>query len=322
MNKLFKPASILMYLLVIIIFFMAGMTLAGVSGVADGQGLAGGAIVFFYGVISAIIAFMFSLFVVYKTKIITVIKINKILGVVFLLAVCIFIYRIILINKDETPEKELPTKVTAPAASNETSMVSFKPVFTKQNVESKMSIGFFSPNYFEYPTLYFYGAVNLEKSIIEHMPMDSVVFTKDKHLNPTTSYAPPWLYPEHLKLDYGVITFKVLGIGHDFIKVEANKQTKQITYLDKEKGTFMSWSEFLLSNNSVEFKHNSLKKVFVKPLDYAGEIKVDFSFMKPLLIEEDWMFVKLVDANLREQGKGWVRWKNNEKLLIKYSLFS
>ena len=58
-----------MYLLVIPVFFIEGMAIAGLSGVAEGAGLAGGgAIVFFYGVITAIIAFILALFVAHKTK--------------------------------------------------------------------------------------------------------------------------------------------------------------------------------------------------------------------------------------------------------------
>ena len=90
---------------------------------------------------------------------------------------------------------------------------------TRQAINSEMEVGFFSPNYFEYPTLYFYGNVKLEKGLTEHILVDSVVFTKDQHNNPTTSYAPPWLYPQHLKLDYGIIIFKVLGLGHDFATI-------------------------------------------------------------------------------------------------------
>lgn len=83
-------------------------------------------------------------------------------------------------------------------------------------------------------TKYFYGGVNLEKGLQKHLPFDSVVFTKDQYNNPTTNYAPPWLYPAHLKLDYGIIIFKALGVGHDFVKVETNKQTKQTNNLSRQ----------------------------------------------------------------------------------------
>ncbi len=122
MNKLLKPACLLMYLLVILVFFIAGMTFAGVFGVAEGKGLAGGAIVFFYGVTTAIIAFILALFVAHNAKLGTIIKINKIFGILFFLAACLFVYRVIIINKNETPAKELPTKTTSPAVES-TSML-------------------------------------------------------------------------------------------------------------------------------------------------------------------------------------------------------
>ena len=325
MSKLFKPANLLMYLLVILVFFMAGMVLAGTAGAAKGQGLAGGSIIFGYGVFAAFIAFIVSLFVVHKAKINTIVKINKIFGILLLIAVCLIIYRVITINKSKNPEKELPTKTTT-QEPKDISMVSYKtsnkPILVEQNSKSSIGIGFFKPNYFEYPTLYFFDDINLEKGLMEHLPTDSVVFANDKYNNPTTTYAPPWLYPEHLKLDYGIITFKVVGIGRDFVKVEANKKTKQVTYLDKYKGTFVSWPDFILSANSVEFNENGRKKVFVRPMDYAGEVNVEYSFIKPILVEEDWMYVKLVNENFVEQGKGWIRWKKDNILLITYSLLS
>ncbi len=331
MNKLFKPVSLLMYLLVVLVFFIAGMTIAGISGVAEGAGLAGGAIVLFYGLIAAILAFILALFVAHKTQIETIIKINKIFGILFFLAACLFVYRVITLNKNKIPVNEYPKEITAPVATDkEISMVSYKElkrveklVLMNQNSKLKMGIGLFKPNYFEYPTLYFFGGVNLEKGLTEHMPMDSLVFAGDEYNEPTTTYAPPWLYPEHLKLDYGIIIFKALGIGYDFVKVEANKQTKQLTYLDKNKGTFMTWPEFLLSINSVEFIEKSKQTIHIKPLDYAGEVNVKYyAFMQPLLVEQDWMYVKLVDENLKEQGKGWIRWKKDNVLLIIYSLLS
>ena len=125
MNKLLKPASLLMYLLVILVFLLAEMTIAGASGVAKGQGLAGGAIVFFFGVITATIAFIIVLFVAYKAKPKTIIKINKIFGILFFLAACLVVYRFIVLNKNETPVKKYPKKITAPA-NKEISMVSYK----------------------------------------------------------------------------------------------------------------------------------------------------------------------------------------------------
>jgi hypothetical protein len=221
-------------------------------------------------------------------------------------------------QKSEQSEENPLGKTTVPVNQKKTLPLG-KPI---QNTGAKMGIGFFYPNYVDFPTLYFYGDVTLDKSHIEHFPTDSVVFANDHYNNPTTTYSPPWLYPEHLKLDYGIMIFKVLGIGNDFIKVEGNKQNNQLTYLDKRQGKFFSWAEFILSVNSVEFINKDSQSVHIKPLDIADPIKVDFVFMQPLLVEEDWMYVRLTNMNFAEKGKGWIRWRKENQLLIRYSLLS
>ena len=62
MKKLFKPASLLLYFLTILSFFLAGFLYAALTGAGKGQGLAGGAIVLGYGVLSAGVAFVISIF--------------------------------------------------------------------------------------------------------------------------------------------------------------------------------------------------------------------------------------------------------------------
>jgi hypothetical protein len=150
--------------------------------------------------------------------------------------------------------------------------------------------------------------------------MDSVFFTNNEFNEPTTYYAPPWLYPEHLKLNYGIIYFKVIGTGFDFLKVEANKLTGQVSYLDKTKGTFLPWPEFLMINNGITFNEKSEGKVYTKPFENAGQIPLQFEYIKPLLIQKDWMYAKLVDKDLVENGKGWIRWKKENELLINSAL--
>jgi hypothetical protein len=193
---------------------------------------------------------------------------------------------------------------------------------SEQIEDSENGIGFFKPNFYENPSLYFYGNVNLEKGLTEHLPMDSVVFTQNQFGEFSTSYAPPWLYPEHLKLDYGVLYFKVLGIGHDFLKVIANKDNAQVSYLNKNQGEFFSWTEFLMTVNSVELKEENSGKVRLKPFEQAGEIAIEYAFIQPLIVNEEWLYGKFVDVQLKEKGKGWIRWRKGNKLYINYSLFS
>ncbi len=96
MKKLFQLASLLLYFFVIFVFFFAGVYFAILTKAAEGQGLAGGAIVLGYGVISACIALLFSLVVAYHASEEVVVKLNKVLGVIFLIFVTITAYRIVI----------------------------------------------------------------------------------------------------------------------------------------------------------------------------------------------------------------------------------
>ena len=118
MKKIFKPASFLLYILSLIIFFVIGASIAGVTGAAEGQGLAGGAIVFFYGIIGSFLGLVLAIFICYKSTLKTVININKIFGLLFIVLVILGTYRFLEMQKAREEQKqEVPKKVTAPAVN-------------------------------------------------------------------------------------------------------------------------------------------------------------------------------------------------------------
>ena len=94
MNKLFYLSSFLLYILSTITFFLLGATFAGLSGIAKEQGLAGGTIVFIYGIIFATIAFVASLFLAYYGKHKIVLAVNRTLAIILIIEVLILTYRL------------------------------------------------------------------------------------------------------------------------------------------------------------------------------------------------------------------------------------
>lgn len=115
--KLFKPYKLLLYIQSLLVFFVLGAAFAGYSGVADDQGLAGGAIVFGYGVMIACGAFILSLFAASQLSRNRIIRINQILGVV-LIILTIWVYWRISTNQarqQEDPPYNSRPKTTEPA---------------------------------------------------------------------------------------------------------------------------------------------------------------------------------------------------------------
>jgi hypothetical protein len=114
MNKLIKPASLLLYLLTIIVFFVGGLFVSKFLGAGKGQMLAGGAIVLFYGLVTAGLAFIASLFVVRSLSHLTVVKINKVLGAIFIILASVVAYKISTREKNDEPIDNPAPKPTAP----------------------------------------------------------------------------------------------------------------------------------------------------------------------------------------------------------------
>lgn len=66
-HQFFKPYSILSYVLALICGFCIGLAAAALTEAAKGQMLAGGAIVFFYGLVGSAIALCVIIFLAYKS---------------------------------------------------------------------------------------------------------------------------------------------------------------------------------------------------------------------------------------------------------------
>ena len=130
------------------------------------------------------------------------------------------------------------------------------------------------------------------------------------------------MVPQHLKLDYDLLYFKVISVTDEFVEIEVNSQNNQTAFVDKSSGVLSYWPDFFLRVNSIAFLNPKGQTVYVKPLDHAGEVYQPYSFMKPLLVKQEWMYVSLLADNFDAVGKGWIKWKEGENLLITYSLLS
>jgi len=334
MKKLLKPASIAFYFLFAIVFFFFGMYLAKVTGAAKGQGLAGGAIVFGWGVMFGGIAFIASFFIVRYVVHKWVVRLNWLLLIIVATTYGMFHYNYLERQKEkEKTEKKFDPPPTTPVPTASTSQTSPMAMLNKAKItpkvpvaqlnnEKTMGMGFFSPNYYEKPVLYFYGNLTPGKSLMDHAPYDSITFKRNKHNQFEIATAPPWLVVDYAKLDYNLFYFKVKSVSRESLEVVVNESNNQTAYIDRRAGDFAYWPDFLLGVHSVEFIPDSKEKVKVKPLDYAGESNVPYEFMRPLKVRGNWMHVTLWNSSFKGIGSGWIRWKRDEKLLILYNMLS
>jgi hypothetical protein len=316
MSKFIKPASILFYLLSFVAFVLLGATLAAVTGAAKGHGLAGGAIVLGYGIMFGFFALIGSIIMVYRSTQKAIVIGNIVLFVLLILIASILFVRqkIRKNNADEKIKTQITTDLIHPVVYQN----------VKSNIhrtdEKSLGLGFFSPNYFEYPVLYFYGNPNYSKALQDHFPTDSIVFIQNEHGHFEISCAPPWLQPEYLKLDYGILYFNLQSLGKEFVEITVNTTPQNTAFVSRFEGNIILWPEFLLQVYSIEMLPENPQTLKVKPLDHAGGVNDEYEFLQPVSIKNEWIQVELQDKNLKAITTGWLRWKKDEKLLISYSM--
>lgn len=318
MKNLFKPASLLLYLLTFLNFFLTGVSISKFIGSADGQGLASGAIVLGYGMTFAIGAFILAVISVNYLSEKSISKMNRLLVIVLIILISYYTFAFFNNKKSNETGNTNSKSSTVTLIGNKVSGLPLK----NRSSEETMGLGFFKPDFFNAKVLYFYNYPVTEKPVSENVPVDSLGFGVNKTGGIDISYAPTWLKPEHLKLDYEIFYFKILSLTKDFAEVIVNDVTENTMLLARNSGNVILWPDFLLQVHSVEFLKDKNQIVRVKPLSYAGEINKTFEIMKPVLIKEEWMQIEMFDENYESIGMGWIQWRNGSKLLITYSLLS
>ena len=317
MKKLIKNSSLLLYLLSILAFFFVGVFYVMITGAAEGQGLAAGAIVLGNGIIFAFVALVASIVLVYYTETPVIKKVNIGLAITLVLSIGYLVFR--KMQKEEPESTSLHQPRLSPTAL---AMANPQESYQSTTNQEEPGLGFFSPTLFNIPALYFYGNPDFMKPVMEHPAFDSLTFEQRQYGGYHISYAPPWFVPHHLKPDYDMLYFKVVGVSRDFAEVIVNKFTGRKAYVNQHAGKMIFWPDFLLQVHSVEMLPDHQQPVRVKPLDYAGEVNLPHVFMKAVLVKDLWMKVQLQDDHFREVGEGWIKWRDENGLLIRYSLLS
>lgn len=313
-GNILKGFSILSFFVSLIGGFFIGLAVAAITEAGKGQMLAGGAIVLFHGIIGGIIALCLAFFIAYKAS-------KKfIIGTIvfYILAIIATVY----ILRENKLKRDAERSVTAGFKHQPTTHSLLVYNFDDATqANAKMGLGMFKPNFFNKKALYFYGNINESKSILEHSPTDSLTFKQKESGGYEIATAPPWFVPEHLKLDYDILYLKVQSVSEDFIEIIVNTMTNQTAFVDRRAGTLLYWPDFLLTVNSIELLDKA-QSLHVKPFDKSGLVTKNYSFMKPIKVKLQWMYVDLITDDYQTVGKAWVQWKKNGKLLITFSLLS
>ena len=189
--------------------------------------------------------------------------------------------------------------------------------------QNDMGLGLYTPRMVKGQVLYFYEAPPLGLPNERLKPTDSIVFEATAYGGLDMGYTPQWLEPHYVKLDYDMLLFKVNSVGRLFIELTVNESQNKTLYVSADSGTYIDWNQFIIQAHSVEILEEYPQKVKSQPLIGSKTILVEGDRMlSPVHVKGDWLFVEITDFQYNIKGQGWIQWRKDGQLLIKYQLLS
>jgi len=300
--------KILFVLSTMLLGFVIGL-LYGTAVVPRGTGLAGPTEVLGWALSVGIISLVLSMVINRKLNATIRKKITILFFLMSLIPVCWFVYK--YVSRPPQDDSLPPMPYTATPVS-----------WKYQEPIRDIGIGMARPDFFNHRVLYFYSSPNLEKDVTEHTPVDSLVFEQSEHQY-SIVYAPPWFFPQHMKMDYEILYLKIVKMGIDWMEIEVNRQNGQTAWVSSSGFNLWHWTDFLLRVHSVENLNVQVNPLRVNSFDHASTWKgPEYELMSPMMINDHWMKVSLLNHDMKSVGVAWLRWRDDKKLLISYSLLS
>lgn len=276
-------------------------------------GLAGGAMVLFYGLFGLILGLVASLLLRNRISL-KLLQLSNAVFVLFLIICGLRIYQHIAASKAEAEEQRARYQHLKPTPTALPDLVTDQLEMGIGIAQVRLKVG---------QRIYFYNKPEANQLPKQLSPIDSVTFQEAPH-GIDIATAPPWLVPERLKLDYQIFHFLVIAQQSSFFQVVVNKTNGQTAWMSKEQLSYQDWSSFLLGVSAIQPLDWDNNPVRTKPLTHAPPLlEIDAQhILQPLTIEGHWIEVSILDNNRQTIGKGWLRWKSQTELLIAYDLLS
>ena len=120
-----------------------------------------------------------------------------------------------------------------------------------------------------------------------------------------------------------MLLFQVNSLGRRYIELTVNESQNKALYVSADSGTYVDWNQFIIQAHSVEILDTFPQKIKSQP--FHGSKTVFFNedvILVPIHVKGDWLFVEVDDLQYNPIGHGWIQWKKDGELLIRYQLLS
>ncbi len=163
------------------------------------------------------------------------------------------------------------------------------------------------------------------KSIVTIYNLDGTPYLKFSLLSDTNPKFNQSFRPYAINIPEDIFVIEVLAEDENVYKVAIGEgQEKYIKKIDSSL-KYYSFEEFILEYDYFSIKYDHLKNPIYKSLSENDSIiseKQVYGFeIRGIEIKDDWLKVSIrdVESYNGEEKTGWLRWKQNEKLLIGFN---
>jgi len=130
--------------------------------------------------------------------------------------------------------------------------------------------------------------------------------------------APPWLVPEHLKMDYEIFLLRAVTLTPRWVEVIGNRTTGETWWVARDDVAFSAWPEFLLGVSGVEAFDPEANPVRARPLDASPVLSSARAALAVRAVQDEWVRVDASALADRMPPEGWLRWRRGDRLLVTF----
>ncbi len=191
-----------------------------------------------------------------------------------------------------------------------------------------LGIGMAMPQLQDEQPLYFYGSPDPATHPSMLTPMDSLTFRTGAH-HFELGYGPPWLDIEVMKLDYDFLYLRAVTVWQHWVEVIVNaseplpRAYPRTMWVSREAVQFKLWPEFFLDVYSVEPIDATVNPLRSGPGEETANMgSREGQDYHVLAVQDSWMLVESTDSRESGMPRGWIRWSDGERLLVRFNLLS
>ncbi|AZQ44182.1 hypothetical protein [Nonlabens ponticola] len=186
--------------------------------------------------------------------------------------------------------------------------------------QSELGIGIVSINFNNNNNtlIDFYEGSDLNKKV------KTIEFFKDESINSWNikdlENQQQWLQPESLWLDYHQFSFRTKTNETDCFEIYVS-DTKTMWIKNTDYIEFHTWEEYLQNMFSIERVDKNTQNIYSKPFTNSEIVKLGSKedCFTVIRMQNDWIEVETGEhCENGRKIKGWLEWRNDDKLLINY----